>query len=122
MIRSAKEEWASQRKSRKPGESFFSFTGMLVVLFLSVVYFFCSHRSLLADPDIWWHLRNAQYLFRQHEFLHKDFYSFTVAGRPWMNPEWLAEVPCYLMWQSAGYRGLFVVAIGMIELLVGGCI
>jgi hypothetical protein len=122
MICSVEEEVSSMRKPRTLLHRYFGFSGLLVALFLSVVYFFCSHRSLLADPDIWWHLRNAQYLFQQHAFIRQDLYSFTVQGKPWINPEWLAEVPYYLAWQWFGYRGLFLVAIGMIEALVGGCV
>jgi hypothetical protein len=122
MSRSVEEEIDSKKITGRPSQRFFSFEGMLVVLFLSVVFFFCSHRFLVSDPDIWWHLRNAQYLLQQHAFLHQDLYSFTVHGKPWINPEWLAEIPYYLAWQWLGYRGLFLVAIGMIETVVGGCI
>ena len=39
----------------------------------------------MNDPDIWWHMRNAQYLFQHHQFPRFDTYSFTVAGHPWIN-------------------------------------
>jgi len=122
MICSIEEEVTSMREPGTLLPRCFSFSGMLVTLFLSVVFFFCSHRSIVSDPDIWWHLRNAQYLFQQYAFLRQDLYSFTAHGKPWINPEWLAEIPYYIAWRWFGYRGVFVLAIGMIEALIGGCI
>ena len=122
MICSVEEEVASKKILGAFHRRVFSFSGMLLVLFLSVVYFFCSHRYIVADPDIWWHLRNAQYLIQQHAFMRQDLYSFTVHGKPWINPEWLAEIPYYVAWHWFGYRGIFLVAVGMIEAVVGACV
>ena len=58
------------------------------------------------DPDIWWHLRNAQYLVQQHQFPRQDMYSFTAAGKPWVNTEWLSEIPYYLAYRGFGLSGL----------------
>ena len=69
----------------------FSFLTMLT--FLLVTLQFVASRGSIADPDIWWHLRNAEYLFQHHQLPRYDIYSFTVAGAPWISHEWLAEVP-----------------------------
>jgi len=79
-----------------------------------------AHATILRDPDIWWHMRNAQVLLTTHHFIHQDLYSFTTLGQPWINPEWLAEVPYYLGWRLLGERGIFLVALGSMELVVGG--
>ena len=47
----------------------------------------------LEDPDLWWHLANARQLIETHQFIHAEPNSFTVGGKPWVNPEWLAELP-----------------------------
>src|SRR5690349_20663171 len=44
----------------------------------------------LEDPDIWWHLADARQLVTTHHFMHAEPNSFTVGGKPWVNPEWLA--------------------------------
>ena len=44
--------------------SIFSFPVMCMVL-LAAVIFGLSVKQI-ADPDIWWHLRNAYYLFQHH--------------------------------------------------------
>lgn len=61
----------------------------------------------IADPDLGWHLRNAEYLLHTHSFLRQDLYSFTTRGKPWMDPEWLSEIPFYLAWRQFGPIGIF---------------
>lgn len=65
----------------------------------------------VADPDIWWHLRNTVDLLRTHHFPHTAHWTFTVAGLPWMNGEWLAELPYYCAYHALGDRGLYLVTM-----------
>lgn len=74
----------------------------------------------LPDPDIWWHLRNAQFLFAHHHLPNFDSYSFTVAGHPWMNPEWLAEIPYYLAWRAFGLEGIEIIMLLTLECIFLG--
>lgn len=77
------------------------------------------HR-ILSDPDIWWHLRNGEYLVETGHFLRHDLYSFTTYGRSWINPEWVSELPYYFAWRYFGERGLFFVLIAATEVIVLG--
>lgn len=81
-----------------------SFLVVLTFLVLALVFIFS--RGKVADPDIWWHLHNAEYLMQHHAFPRQDTFSFTVAGYPWMNHEWLAELPYYFAWRAMGLRGI----------------
>ena len=93
----------------------------LVVLTLLVATLqFLLSRNGMNDPDIWWHLRNAEYLFQHHQLPHADSYSFTVAGQPWMNHEWLSEVPYYVAWTIAGLVGIKTLSIIIIQLIFLG--
>src|SRR5713101_380830 len=74
----------------------------------------------MNDPDIWWHLRNAEYLFQHHQLPHYDLYSFTVAGQPWINHEWLSELPFYLAWRAWGLVGVKSLSIVVIQLIFLG--
>jgi len=45
-------------------------------------------------------------LLEQHHFPRIDTFSFTVAGHPWINHEWLSEIPYYLAYRAFGLVGL----------------
>jgi hypothetical protein len=68
-----------------------------------------SPKELLHDPDLWWHLANARNLFTSHHFVYVEPYAFSVAGKAWINPEWLAEVPYWLGFAHLHLLGLFLV-------------
>ena len=91
----------------------FSFPVMLVAWIILVVVRLAERN--LPDPDIWWHLRNAQYLFANPQLPNLDTYSFTVAGQPWMNHEWLGEIPYYLAWRAFGLMGIEILMLLLLE-------
>jgi hypothetical protein len=95
-----------------------SFLVVLTFVLLSVV-FMLAHGKV-ADPDIWWHLHNADYLIHQHSLPRSDMYSFTVPDYPWMNHEWLAELPYYLGWRFLGLSGVDAVAVTILALIFLG--
>ena len=83
-----------------------SFLAVLTLVLIGLQFIFALYRPDMNDPDIWWHMRNAQYLLQNHQFPRTDMYSFTVAGHPWINHEWLSEIPYYLAYESFGLVGL----------------
>src|SRR5438552_655274 len=96
----------------------FSFLTMLT--FLLVTLEFMMTRGSVVDPDIWWHLHNADYLFQHHQFPRTDMYSFTLAGHPWINHEWMSEIPYYLAWRAGGLSGINAVMFAIISLIFLG--
>src|SRR5260370_37408970 len=85
-----------------------SFLVVLTFAFLALV-FILAHGKI-ADPDIWWHLHNADYLIHHRSLPNSDTYSFTVPGHPWLNHEWLAELPYYFAWRAFRLSGIEAVA------------
>src|SRR5947209_10985350 len=83
-----------------------SFLAVLTFVLIGLQFIFALYRPDMNDPDIWWHMRNAEYLLQQHHFPRTDMYSFTVAGHPWINHEWLSEIPYYLAYKGFGLVGL----------------
>jgi hypothetical protein len=83
------------------------FPAVLAAALVTTVVIF-ANRSI-ADPDIWWHMRNAEELLRTGRLARVDAYSYTVAGAPWIDHEWLGEVPYYLGWRCFGLHGLYLV-------------
>jgi hypothetical protein len=82
-----------------------------VLLFL--VVFFNSVKGKITEPDSWWHLRNAQHIVATHSQPRFDEYSFTVAGAPWIDHEWLSELAYYCAFRALGLRGLFALYCGL---------
>ena len=101
-----------------------SFPAMLVsILFVSP--FFASldvqqGGPVMRDPDLWWHLRDAQTLLSTHHFIRSDLFSFTTVHQPWINPEWLAEIPYYLAFHAFAERGVFLLMLLAVDLIIAG--
>jgi len=91
-----------------------SFQAATVAMLLALVYE--KARYDIADPDIWWHLRNAALMLRQHGWIRADSFSWTVNGRPWIDTEWLSEMVYYAGYRIGGLPGVEVVSL----LLLGG--
>ncbi len=83
-----------------------SFLAVLILVMIGVQFLYSMYKPDMNDPDVWWHMRNAQYLFQHHQLPRVDMYSFTVAGRPWISHEWLSEVPFCLAYRAFGLVGL----------------
>lgn len=66
-------------------------------------------RTLLVDPDIWWHLANARILCTAHHMIHTDPYSFTAVGQKWLDWEWLSQLPYWFSYKAFGLRGIYLV-------------
>jgi hypothetical protein len=92
-----------------------SFLAVLVMLLIG--WQFALVGSGLNDPDIWWHLRNAQYLFQTHQLPIHDMYSFTVGGHYWVSHEWLSEIPYYLAYGAFGLPALKVLPFLLLDLI-----
>ncbi|HWT66419.1 MAG TPA: hypothetical protein VN151_09910 [Terracidiphilus sp.] len=102
----------------------FSFPAMLMVALFCSPFFASldvqSGRGLMRDPDIWWHIRNAEVLLSTHHFIRAEAFSFSTPGQPWINFEWLSEIPYYLGFKALGDRGLFFVMLTAVELVIAG--
>jgi hypothetical protein len=86
-------------------------------MFLLMVGIFAFCVRDIAEPDIWWHMRNARYLLQYHSFPSVDTYSFGAAGAPWINFEWLSEIPFLLGFKAMGLQGLLAVYFTVLVLI-----
>ena len=98
-------------------------TRRVFVIILGLGLFAMAAREV-HDPDAWWHLRTGQEIVTTHHVLHRDIFSYTRFGQPWIAHEWLAEVFMYLIFHAAGWAGLtlaFAFLIGATFLLLFRC-
>jgi hypothetical protein len=55
-----------------------------------------------GDPDIFWHLATGQWMVDHHQIVSHDLFTFTVAGKQWIDPEYTTEVIAYLVFKLGG--------------------
>lgn len=62
----------------------------------------------LWEPDIFWQIRSGSELLYAGAFPTVDHWSFTAAGEPWLNLQWLSTILLYLIDAASGTVGLVV--------------
>jgi hypothetical protein len=62
-----------------------------------------------GDPDIFWHLVTGQWMVDNHQVVSQDIFTFTVAGKSWIDPEYTTEIIAYLLYKVGG---LTLVSLG----------
>src|SRR5512141_237347 len=60
----------------------------------------------LADFDIWWHLRSGQLVLHNHAVPRVDVFTYTNAGRPWIDIYWLYQIIVTLLYRLGGASAL----------------
>lgn len=93
-------------------------TVFATLLFTLLVWLTVSGKQvvgILADPDIWWHFRDA-FLTLHSGFIRADSLTYTVAGKPWINFEWCADLAYYGAYKAFGDLGVYLLML----LLAGG--
>jgi uncharacterized protein YhhL (DUF1145 family) len=61
----------------------------VAVWFLSILNLY---HFRIADPDLWWYLRCGGDILQSGHIRQLDIYSFTAAGLPYLDHEWLTQV------------------------------
>ena len=105
-------------KRREMGATRFFTTFPFAIGSLLAVGVFATVRDLLPDPDIFWHLRDGQYIVTHLRLVSSEMYSFTVAGSPWVSHEWLSEVLYYGAYRAFGWQGVLVLYTGLMIAIV----
>ena len=60
----------------------------------------------MADFDVWWHLRTGQFILEHSAVPRVDIYTYTNAGRPWIDIYWLFQVVVALLYRAGGVSAL----------------
>lgn len=76
----------------------------VVALLVSCVVF--SSSRTFADPDLWWHLKVGDDLWRTWDFFRPDTFSYLSGERAWVNHSWLAEAIASALYGTLGVAGL----------------
>lgn len=60
----------------------------------------------IADLDFWWHLKAGELIVKERAIPRTDVFSFTAAGREYIDHEWLFQVVQYAIYAAAGPMGI----------------
>jgi hypothetical protein len=82
--------------------------GLLFGALIFSVAIFALNRRFLTDPDTFWHIATGRWILAERAFPRHDIFSHTVAGQPWVNMEWLAQVILSWTYEGFGWRGLIL--------------
>ena len=72
---------------------------MVALLFGAIAVAAC---LIPAKADTYWHLRAGQEIWQTLRVPLDEHYSFTAAGRPWPNHEWLWQALSYGLYRAGG--------------------
>jgi len=98
--------------AHRPGKEILQ-TRRVFVVILALGLFAMAARNVV-DPDVWWHLKTGQLTLANHAVFRTDPYSFTRAGQPWVNHEWLFDVLLFALYRAGGWGPLIVIFAGII--------
>lgn len=79
--------------------------------FLTLVLAVLAAASPIRNYDYWWHLATGSWIVDNASIPHQDLFSFTAAGAPWIDHEWLYQVLAFAGHRTIGPAGLVVVKI-----------
>src|SRR5690349_12740586 len=71
----------------------------------------------LADPDLWGHLTWGRLMIHDRTLLRTDTFSYTAAGRPFFDHEWLADLLTAEVFDTFGPVGLIALKLALLGLM-----
>ena len=100
-------------------------TGLIVLAAIFGLMVFVANIEI-KDLDLWLHMGMGKYIVQHGLHVPKvDILSCTIAGKPWINHEWLFQIIVYEIFKHSGAEGLLnfqviLVALTMLVLLILG--
>src|SRR5580698_6585703 len=85
--------------------------------FLCYVAAFAAGIKQLREPDIWWQLLSGRWMLEHRQVTHTDVFSYTMAGKPWINVKWLYEIFIALLEKATGPMGV-VLLQGIVNVVI----
>lgn len=93
------------------------YNAIFISLALAIFTYAVWYANALGDPDIYWHIEAGRWIVAHLDVPRVDIFSYTVAGQPWVDMEWLSQVILYAWFEAFGWRGLNTLN-GLVAVLV----
>ena len=72
----------------------------------------------LSNYDIWWHLAAGRWMVAHRAIARHEAFSFTAAGRPWIDHEWLFQLAAWAVHALGGVAGLILAKAAVVAATV----
>ena len=73
----------------------------------------------IKDLDLWLHIGMGRFILEHHYVPQVDVLSYSIAGSPWINHEWLFQVVVYSIFSHWGAIGLLKMQIVLVCTTMG---
>lgn len=90
--------------------------GQLILLLFAVALVSADN---FADPDLWMHILAGRIILNGHIPPMADVFSYSAAGLPWRDHEWLAQAALALSYDGLGVVGLKLLKVLCATALMG---
>jgi hypothetical protein len=87
---------------------------LILVALYSVPALVCARMGTIADPDLWWHLRSAEWITQHGALPQTDPFSVFGAGKPWIAYSWLFELIVFQLFHWFGLLGPMIYSAAMV--------
>jgi hypothetical protein len=94
------------------------FFGLLMLLVWAIILIVVRN-DRLTEPDLQWHIKTGEWMWRNHAVPVVDSFSHTHAGEPWIAKEWLSQVLLYLAYDTLSWNGLMLISLAAFGAAVG---
>jgi hypothetical protein len=68
----------------------------------------------LASIDLAYHIRAGNSMLDTHALIRTDTYTFTAAGKPWLDQQWLSQVLFALVHRAGGWAALHLLRAALV--------
>ena len=84
--------------------------GLLMVLLWAGQLMF-NRTSILAEPDLQWHIKTGEWIWINAAVPTVDPFSYTFADQPWIAKEWLSQVLFFSGYTTLGWNGVVLLTL-----------
>lgn len=91
---------------------------LLLGLWAGLVVF--GRSAMFADPGTFWHTVLGQHMLRTGEVPRTETFSFTEAGKPFVDTSWLAECAMAGLYRLGGWDALLLATTALLAIVFGG--
>lgn len=86
------------------------FFGLLMLL-LWVTFLVMLRNDRLTEPDLQWHIKAGEWMWRNQAFPAVDTFTHSHAGEPWIAKEWLSQVILFLAYAALSWQGVMLISL-----------